>query len=73
MTTSSQQTVLTDHEISCLRELAKGITKPTDNPEVCALAAKGMVESQSTGCRLTPAGMHAVNVSGPDNVTGIDG
>jgi len=72
MTTSSQQTVLTDDEIACLRELAKGITKPADNPEVCALMAKGMVESPSAGCKLTPAGMHAVNVSGPGKVPGID-
>lgn len=73
MTTSSQQTVLTDEEIACLRDLAKGVAKPADSPDVCALAAKGMVESKSSGCRLTPAGMHAVNVSGPGNVPGIDG
>lgn len=72
MTTSSQQTVLTDDEIACLRELAKGIAKPADNAELCALVAKGMVEPQSTGSRLTPAGKHAVNVSGPGNVPGID-
>jgi len=72
MTTSSQQTVLTDEEIACLRELAKGIARPVDAPEVCALIAKGMVEPQSAGCRLTPAGMHAVNVSGPGEVPGID-
>lgn len=72
MTTSSQQTVLTDEEIACLRELAKGIAKPGDAPEVCALVAKGMVEPHSAGCRLTPAGRHAVNVSGPGNVPGID-
>lgn len=71
MTTSSQQTVLTDDEIACLRELAKGIAKPADTPEVCALVAKGMVETNSV--RLTPAGMHAVDVSGPGNVPGIDG
>lgn len=73
MTTSSQQTVLTDGEIACLRELAKGITQSADTPEVGALVAKGMVEAQPSGCRLTPAGMHAVNVSGPGNVAGIDG
>lgn len=73
MTTSSQQTVLTEDEIACLRDLARGTTRPADAPEMCALIAKGMVDSQSTGCRLTPAGRHAVNVSGPGNVPGIDG
>ncbi len=73
MTTSSQQTVLTEDEIACLRELAKGIVRPADTPEVCALVAKGMVDPTATGSRLTPAGMHAVNVSGPGNVAGIDG
>ncbi|MEJ7745848.1 MAG: hypothetical protein WKF61_03655 [Luteimonas sp.] len=73
MTTSSQQTVLTDEEIACLQELARGVAKPADSPDVYALAAKGMVEAQSSGCKLTPAGMHAVNVSGPGNVPGIDG
>ena len=72
MTTSSQQTVLTDAEIACLRELAKGVVLPADSPEVCALVAKGMVDPQAPGCRLTPAGMHAVNVSGPGNIPGID-
>lgn len=72
MTTSSQQTVLTDDELACLRELAKGVVLPADAAEICALVAKGMVEPQSTGCRLTPAGRHAVNVSGPGNIPGID-
>jgi len=73
MTTSSQQTVLTDDEIACLRDLARGTKKPVDAPEMCALIAKGMIESPSSECRLTPAGQHAVNVSGPGNVPGIDG
>lgn len=73
MTTSAQQTVLTDEEIACLRELAKGIHKPADSPEVRALAAKGMLETKTAGCTLTPAGLHAVNVSGPGTVPGIDG
>ena len=73
MTTSSQQTVLTEDEIACLRDLARGTSRPADAPEMCALIAKGMVESQSAECRLTPAGRHAVNVSGPGNVPGIDG
>ncbi|MDQ3229285.1 MAG: hypothetical protein M3Q13_06055 [Pseudomonadota bacterium] len=73
MTTSSQQTVLTDEEIACLRDLAKGNARPAEAPEMCALIAKGMIQSQSGSCALTPAGMHAVNVSGPGNVPGIDG
>lgn len=72
MTTTSQQTVLTDDETACLHELAKGIAKPAGTPEVTALQAKGMVEMQADGCRLTPAGMHAINVSAPGNVPGID-
>lgn len=73
MTTSSQQTVLTDDEIACLRDLAKGMAKPADAPDVRALLAKGMVEMKEEGCTLTPAGLHAVNVSGPGAVPGIDG
>ncbi len=72
MTTSSQQTVLTEDEIACLRDLVKGNPRPVDAPEMCALIAKGMVQPQSGGCSLTPAGEHAVNVSGPGNVPGID-
>ena len=72
MTTSSQQTVLTEDEIASLRELAKGVRLPADAPEICALIAKGMIDAQAPGCRLTPAGMHAVNVSGPGNLPGID-
>lgn len=73
MTTSSQQTVLTDAEIDCLRDVAKGSARPAETPEMCALIAKGMIQSQAGACTLTPAGMHAVNVSGPGNVPGIDG
>lgn len=73
MTTSTQQTVLSEDEIACLRELAKGTTGAVDTPEVGVLVAKGMLEMHGSGCRLTPAGMHAVNVSGPGNVPGIDG
>ncbi|MEO6263900.1 MAG: hypothetical protein ABIO58_02870 [Luteimonas sp.] len=73
MTTTAQQTVLTDDESACLRAIAQGTPRPAADPVVCALAAKGMLESDDPDRhRLTPAGQHAVNVAGPGTVPGID-
>lgn len=73
MTTSAQQTVLTDDEIACLRDVAKGLSRPAADPTVRALVAKGMLDPDDAGRRtLTPAGQHAVNVAGPGMLPGID-
>lgn len=76
MTTSTQQTVLTGDEIRCLRDVARGMPRSTDDPTLCALVAKGMLDAGDAGDAsrhtLTPAGRHAVDVAGPGMVPGID-
>ena len=73
MTTSTQQTVLTGDEIRCLRDVARGMPRPADDPALCALVAKGMLDADDTSRHtLTPAGRHAINVAGPGMVPGID-
>ena len=73
MTTSTQQTVLTADEIGCLRDVARGVPRPTDDATLCALVAKGMLDADDARRHtLTPAGRHAVNVAGPGMVPGID-
>lgn len=72
MTTSSQQTVLTDEEIRCLCSVANGTVQSSDEPTLAALAAKGMIDSTRADAALTPAGQHALHVSEPGRVPGID-
>ena len=73
MTTSTQQTVLTADEIDCLRDVARGTSRPTDDLVLCALVAKGMLDADDASRHtLTPAGRHAINVAGPGMVPGID-
>lgn len=73
MTTSAQQTVLTDAEIACLRDVAQGQPRVAQDPAVCALVAKGMLSADDPSRHtLTPAGQHAVDVAGPGMVPGID-
>lgn len=73
MTTSAQQTTLTVEELACLRAIAEGVGKATEDPTVAALVAKGMLETDDAARHtLTPAGLHAVNVAGPGEVPGID-
>lgn len=73
MTTSTQQTVLTGDEIRCLRDVAQGMSRPPDDHVLCALVAKGMLDADDASRHtLTPAGRHAVDVSGPGMVPGID-
>lgn len=73
MTTSTQQTVLTDDELRCLRDVARGLARSSDNMQLDALVAKGMLDADDASHRtLTPAGRHAVDVSGPGMVPGID-
>ena len=76
MTTSAQQTVLTGDEISCLRDVARGMPRLADDPMVRALVAKGMLDADDADDAnrhtLTPAGRHAVDVAGPGMVPGID-
>lgn len=73
MTTSTQQTVLTGDEISCLRDVARGVPRPANDPTLYALVAKGMLDADDASHHtLTPAGRHAVDVTGPGMVPGID-
>jgi len=72
MTTSAQQTVLTDEELRCLRAVARDAAQPSDAPTIAALAAKGMIAGIAAGAALTPAGQHAIHVSEPGRVPGID-
>ncbi len=72
MTTSAQQTVLTEEELRCLRSVAKGAAQPSDETTIAALAAKGMIDGSQTSAALTPAGQHAIHVSEPGRVPGID-
>lgn len=73
MTTSTQQTVLTGDEIGCLRDVARGVPRPVDDPALRALVAKGMLDADDASRHtLTPAGRHAVDVGGPGMLPGID-
>lgn len=72
MTTSTQQTVLTEEEIRCLRAVAKGNVQSSDAATIDALAAKGMIDGTQATAVLTPAGEHAIHVSDPGRVPGID-
>jgi hypothetical protein len=73
MTTSTQQTVLTDAEVACLRDVAEGRPRVTTDAAIEALVAKGMLSGDDASRRtLTPAGHHAINVGEPGMVPGID-
>lgn len=74
MTTSSQQMVLTEDEIACLRALAAGMPRAAEHAAVVeALTAKGMLVAEDADRHtLTPAGEHAIDVAGPAVVPGID-
>lgn len=72
MTTTAQQTVLSDAELACLRDCANG-TRDRDPELVSALVAKGMLQDDGDGHALTPAGHHALHVDqGGVSVPGID-
>ena len=71
MTTSTQQTVLSVDELSCLRAIATGDGEVPD-ALVQALVAKGMLVSAAEAGTLTPAGHHALHVGEPGMVPGID-
>lgn len=73
MTTSTQQTVLTQPEIDYLRRFASGDAGNGDPGLLAALAAKGMIDDAGADRpALTPAGHHALHVGGPGTVSGID-
>jgi hypothetical protein len=72
MTTSTQQAVLTEEELRCLRAIANGSAQSSDEPTLAALVAKGMVDGAGATAALTPAGQHAIHVSDPGRVPGID-
>jgi hypothetical protein len=70
VTTSTQQTVLSVDELSCLRAVATGDGEVGD-AHVLSLVAKGMLVS-TRPATLTPAGHHALHVYEPGMVPGID-
>lgn len=73
MTTTSQQTVLTEGELAGLRAVATGAGDRLAPAMREALVAKGMLATgDGAHCSLTPAGSHAIDVSGPGRVPGID-
>jgi len=71
VTTSSQQTVLSNAELTCLLDCARG-TPVVDRVTAQALVAKGMLEDADGNHVLTPAGHHALHVGQPGSVPGID-
>ena len=71
VTTSSQQTVLSNAELTCLLDCARG-TPVVDRVTAQALVAKGMIEDADGNHVLTPAGHHALHVGQPGAVPGID-
>lgn len=72
MTTSAQQSVLSEEEIRCLLAIANGDFHFSDQPTLEILAAKGMIDGVQPTAVLTPAGQHAIHVSEPGRVPGID-
>ena len=72
MTTSTQQTVLTEEELRCLLAVANGDIQSSDQTTIEALAAKGMIDGTQASATLTPAGQHAIHVDQPGRVPGID-
>ena len=71
MTTSSQQTVLSATELTCLQDCARGMPA-IDHGTAETLVAKGMLEDADGSHVLTPAGYHALHVDQPGGVPGID-
>lgn len=71
VTTTSQQTVLSNAELTCLLDCARG-TPVVDRVSAQALVAKGMLEDADGNHVLTPAGHHALHVDQPGAVPGID-
>ena len=71
VTTTSQQTVLSNDELTCLLECERG-TPVVDRVTAQSLVAKGMLEDADGNHVLTPAGHHALHVGQPGAVPGID-
>ena len=71
VTTTSQQSVLSNAELTCLLDCARG-TPVVDRVTAQALVAKGMLEDADGNHVLTPAGHHALHVDQPGAVPGID-
>ena len=71
VTTTSQQTVLSNAELTCLLDCARG-TPVVDHGTAQALVAKGMLEDADGNHVLTPAGHHALHVDQPGALSGID-
>jgi len=72
MTTSTQQTVLTEEELRCLLAVANGSVQSSDAATIESLAAKGMIDGTQATAVLTPAGQHAIHVGDPGRLPGID-
>ena len=71
VTTTSQQSVLSTAELTCLLDCARGMPV-VDHVIAQALVAKGMLEDADGNHVLTPAGQHALHVDQPGAVPGID-
>ena len=70
MTTSSQPSVLTADELTCLRDCAEG---RAIEPAACeTLAAKGLLQRDDGRYVLTPAALHTLHQSDDGMVPGID-
>lgn len=71
MTTSDQPTPLTVDEIDALRRAARDPVAlvPAQRD---ALLAKGMLQDDGAGLKLTPAGRHALDIGDGPTVPGLD-
>ena len=71
MTTSDQPTPLTVDELEALR---RGARDPhvLDAAQRDVLLAKGMLQDDGDGARLTPAGRHALDIGSDPTVPGLD-
>lgn len=71
MTTSDQPTPLTVDELDALRRTARepNAVAPAQRE---ALLAKGMLQDDAAGLKLTPAGRHALHIGDGPTVPGLD-
>lgn len=71
MTTSRQPTPLTVEELEALRRAASEAAALTPARRD-ALLAKGMLQDDGAGLKLTPAGRHALDIGDGPAVPGLD-
>jgi hypothetical protein len=71
MTTSDQPTPLTVDELDALRRTAREPNAVAPEQRE-ALLAKGMLQDDDAGLKLTPAGRHALDIGDGPTVPGLD-